>query len=78
MLGYTYDVRVQACSGSESTFVKAVFCSLGPCNSAYVDELETTLEAGSVGGEWTSTKVPIQFNPLAMRLVELDAGGADW
>lgn len=68
---YTYDVKVKACSSTKSARVQALFCSSYACDGT--DEEEAiTLTMGDEQGGWTTTEVSLAFNPIGMRLEEVD------
>lgn len=68
---YTYDVKVKACSDTKSSSVQAFFCSTSDCDGT--DEEETVmLTLGDEEGGWTTTEVSLGFNPIGMRLEEID------
>lgn len=69
---YEYDVRVQACAGTSSSSVIAHFCSNSACDTTFGEEESVELEMSDEDGGWTTTSFPLSFNPLAVRLEEVD------
>lgn len=67
-----YDVKVQACAGTTSSSVMAYFCSNAACDLVYGEEEEVELVMDGEDGGWTTTSFPLSFNPLAVRLEEVD------
>ena len=74
---YEYDVRLKACAGTSSASVEAYFCSHSACNGTIGEEELVRLEMNDVEGGWTDISFPLPFNPLGVRLEEVD-GDATW
>lgn len=70
---YVYDIRVKACSGTSTGSVQAYLCSHASCNGTVGEEVEATLVLSSrEEGGWTRTEISSGFNPVAIRLSEVD------
>lgn len=71
---YEYDVRIKACSGTSSSSILAFFCSYAGCDGGALGEEEAVvLEMNDVDGGWTDISFPLTFNPLGVRLEEVNA-----
>ena len=68
-----YDVRVLPCSGTSGATVKAYFCSHASCDDTTGEEVEVELTTSSEESGWTLTQFSSDFNPVAMRLSEVDS-----
>ena len=68
-----YDVRVLPCSGTRGATVKTHFCSYGSCDNTTGEEVEVLLTTSEDDSGWTLTQFSSDFNPIAMRLSEVDS-----
>eukprot|EP00903_Cladosiphon_okamuranus_P013114 g12232.t1 len=69
---YEYDVQVQACAGTSSASVVAHFCSNTACDGEVGEEESVEFTMSSEAGGLTTTSFALPFNPLAVRLEEVD------
>ena len=69
-----YEVRVLPCSGTGGATVKAHFCSHASCNDTRGEEVDVLLTTSSEDDSgWTLTQFSSDFNPVAVRLSEVDS-----
>ena len=69
-----YDVRVLPCSGTGGATVKAHLCSHGSCDGTEGEDVDVSLISSSEDNSgWTLTQFFSDFNPVAMRLSEVDS-----
>lgn len=64
---------MKACAGTSSSSVLAYFCSNSICDGGDVGEEEPVeLEMTAEDGGWTTQSFALPFNPVAVRLEEVD------
>ena len=65
-------MQVKACDGTSSSSVLAHFCSNSACDGTIGEEESHELTMNDQDGGWTISSFALPFNPLAVRLEEVD------